>query len=536
MIADTAPPFHVQKTRNDSSSTFRVNIYFLLAGPPMNPYQSRPSNTGPSQSGPSTSQQLLDNVESAASRFKRAFVRKRPSRAGDELGIQSDAPVSHKMVPTSRLTTFLPRNNPAPALQFASTTFQALGHRMNKRSPQRVTSQIEITPEMDTLIVRRPLEDEVVVNSEEKPPQSPMPVTNTRSPYRTSGLEAGPEISAAIEYMFDTSSNNNSPSSPTLRTDVPVEPRRSSFSRKQRASLDKENASTPEVQSGKRRSMSLSMIPTFQPSSSPPSTRPVDTPPSSFSMGSKPPLPYAYQQQHHRSQSTLPSFPTVSSTSLSEAKNAGGVDGLGTPPTPDKNAVSNFKGKLAAWSSPNQSRSRGSSSAHTKTSSMVASIGPAATAATGLAVNLSKRAYEKVNSIWSPSNNQSGGGVHSLQGSEFSESSQLRAKNRNGHGHYSGSQTDVESSRRRLAPPLLNEQSNGPTLGALLRAPFRRNIQGGGLVFGRSLSDCVRDTKPLVVVGNTSGSDVEARFIPALVLRCVQHIEHWGLHEEGIFR
>ncbi|PVG02959.1 hypothetical protein CPB86DRAFT_811094 [Serendipita vermifera] len=504
----------------------------------MNPYQSRPSNTGSIQNGPSTSQQLLDNVESAASRFKRAFVRKRPSRAGDELGIQSDAPVSHKMVPTSRLTSLLPRSNPAPTLQFASTTFQALGHRMNKRSPQRVTSQIEMPPEMDYIDVRRPSEDGFVLKSEDKPPQSPTPVTNSRSPYRTSGLVPGPEISAAIEYMFDTSSNNNSPSSPTVNTDVPAERRSSSSSRKKRPSLDKENTHPPEVQSGKRRSMSLSMIPNFQPSSSPPSTRTIDTPPSSFTMGPRPTLPYAYQQQHHRSQSTLPSFPTVSSsTSLSEVNPVGVVNGTATPSTPDKNAVNNFKGKLAAWSSPNHSRSsRGSSLQHTKTSSMVASIAPAATAATGLAVNLSKRAYEKVNSIWSPSGNNSGSGAHSLQGSESSESNYPRGKNRNGHNPYGGSQSDVESTRRKIAPPLLSDQSTGPNLGALLRPPFKRNVQGGGFVFGRPLSDCVRDTKPLIVLGNIPGSDVEARFIPALVLRCVQHIEQWGLQEEGIFR
>lgn len=77
---------------------------------------------------------------------------------------------------------------------------------------------------------------------------------------------------------------------------------------------------------------------------------------------------------------------------------------------------------------------------------------------------------------------------------------------------------------------------SGPNLGTMLRPPFRK-AGVTNLVFGRSLAGCVRDTKPLVVLGP---SDVdlgrEGRFIPALVLRCIQHIERWGIEEEGIFR
>jgi hypothetical protein len=177
---------------------------------------------------------------------------------------------------------------------------------------------------------------------------------------------------------------------------------------------------------------------------------------------------------------------------------------------------------------------------------MVASIGPAATAATGMAMNFSKRAYEKVNSMWGPSSasaaNNSSGGVHCPgQGQESSGPAVSRVKPRlsgNGHGHgnYGGSFSDVETSRRRMMPSGGMDQPIGPNLGTMLRPPFRRTLQGGGLVFGRPLVDCVRDTKPLVVLGNAAGADIEARFIPALVLRCVQHIERWGITEEGLFR
>jgi hypothetical protein len=177
---------------------------------------------------------------------------------------------------------------------------------------------------------------------------------------------------------------------------------------------------------------------------------------------------------------------------------------------------------------------------------MVASIGPAATAATGMAMNFSKRAYEKVNSMWGPSSasaatGSSGGIHHSGQGYESSGPAVSRVKSRlggNGHGHggYGGSFSDVETTRRRMAPAAEADQPIGPNLGTMLRLPFRRTLQGGGLVFGRALVDCVRDTKPLVVVGDTADTGIEARFIPALVLRCVQHIERWGITEEGLFR
>lgn len=98
-----------------------------------------------------------------------------------------------------------------------------------------------------------------------------------------------------------------------------------------------------------------------------------------------------------------------------------------------------------------------------------------------------------------------------------------------------GSQSDVETSRRRAASPA-GDPPPGPKLGPMLRPPFRKVMQGGGLVFGRPLADCVRDTKPLVVLGDTAGVGIEARFIPALVLRCVQHLERWGITEEGLFR
>lgn len=169
---------------------------------------------------------------------------------------------------------------------------------------------------------------------------------------------------------------------------------------------------------------------------------------------------------------------------------------------------------------------------------MVASLGPAANAATGLAVSFSKKAYEKVNSIWTPTSLHppQESNLHSAQASEASDSS-LRGRRLHAHSPtYGGSHSDAEGSRRRMNLSAV-EQPPAPNLGPLLRPPFRGTPHStGGLLFGRPLVDCVRDTKALAVLGSEATSGLEARFIPALVLRCVQHIERWGIAEEGIFR
>ena len=82
---------------------------------------------------------------------------------------------------------------------------------------------------------------------------------------------------------------------------------------------------------------------------------------------------------------------------------------------------------------------------------------------------------------------------------------------------------------------------------------FGRSLRGplsnGGVVFGRRLADCVRDTavddvkqKLLSVECHGGGWDndriapLQERLLPALVLRCSQYILAWGIQEEGLFR
>ena len=88
--------------------------------------------------------------------------------------------------------------------------------------------------------------------------------------------------------------------------------------------------------------------------------------------------------------------------------------------------------------------------------------------------------------------------------------------------------------------------ANSLNLGRIIRGPL--NV-GGGVVFGRRLTDCVRDTaaddvKQRLLSGEyyEEGWEVneipplQDRLLPALVLRCAQHLLSWGVQEEGLFR
>ncbi|KAJ3556702.1 hypothetical protein NP233_g11918 [Leucocoprinus birnbaumii] len=92
--------------------------------------------------------------------------------------------------------------------------------------------------------------------------------------------------------------------------------------------------------------------------------------------------------------------------------------------------------------------------------------------------------------------------------------------------------------------------SPGPILGVLLRGPMRdrSGAVASGIVFQRNLAYCVRDTA--VWVGKEAGREFdgkelmerpelkvyERRMLPALVVRCAQHLLLWGVQEEGLFR
>lgn len=80
-----------------------------------------------------------------------------------------------------------------------------------------------------------------------------------------------------------------------------------------------------------------------------------------------------------------------------------------------------------------------------------------------------------------------------------------------------------------------------PVLGRLLRGPSRK----GKVVFGKELKTVVRETR-IIIEGSKKPSSVrkqeglvkalEERMLPALVVRCAQHLLIWGVQEEGLFR
>ncbi|KAI9509177.1 hypothetical protein F5148DRAFT_797744 [Russula earlei] len=87
----------------------------------------------------------------------------------------------------------------------------------------------------------------------------------------------------------------------------------------------------------------------------------------------------------------------------------------------------------------------------------------------------------------------------------------------------------------------------GPTLGTRLREPMRNNSGAfvvGGLVFGRDLTTCVQTTAIDAIRLAPSTSDtsqlvsavLHERRLPALVVRCTEHLMKWGAEEEGLFR
>ncbi|KAF8332062.1 uncharacterized protein EI90DRAFT_3016158 [Cantharellus anzutake] len=79
--------------------------------------------------------------------------------------------------------------------------------------------------------------------------------------------------------------------------------------------------------------------------------------------------------------------------------------------------------------------------------------------------------------------------------------------------------------------------SSGPKLPLPLR-PARS--EGGGLLFGRPLASAVADTLIGAYSDDDRWLDLKGKqrglACPALVVRCIQHLELWGIEEEGLFR
>lgn len=190
---------------------------------------------------------------------------------------------------------------------------------------------------------------------------------------------------------------------------------------------------------------------------------------------------------------------------------------------------------------------------------------------TGLApaAGLARRAVEKMGRVWgkAPSSSYPAppGWTHNSRSPLSRASSGIDEPPMKTHRHAphasSGSWSLSSASSSSDHEGLL--ASTVPILGKRLRGPVRLSPRGagvaGGLVFGRDMKTCVRDTAIDSVraalrakefdSSATHDADItpssapsvpsaalECRQLPALVVRCAQHILTWGVQELGLFR
>ncbi|KAJ6593872.1 hypothetical protein B0H19DRAFT_1246611 [Mycena capillaripes] len=237
----------------------------------------------------------------------------------------------------------------------------------------------------------------------------------------------------------------------------------------------------------------------------------------------------------------------------------------------------NIRGRLAAWTATNNNAhsSPPPRLEHQDPAMQPQSRQPTLSLSAGFApaAGLAKRAVEKMGRAWGGFSSGSSNSGYSSSSSSTAPSSYSSVDHglvrTNSHTGPSGkapkhrrtpnsasSAWSVNSSNQSssisdsdaFAPP------PGPTLGKLLRGPLKVTGTGatvGGVVFGGRLKVVVSETS--VTVGGRRGRDIEAlgkqgnaglplinllerRMLPALVVRCAQHILIWGVQEEGLFR
>ena len=179
-------------------------------------------------------------------------------------------------------------------------------------------------------------------------------------------------------------------------------------------------------------------------------------------------------------------------------------------------------------------------------------------------MGLGKRAVERVGRAWGGFSSSSG---PSSGASVISQSSSVSSMTSSDQGHPLGRTFSKESSaalgafvkkKRRFGPAASVSSVTsssaasevdafvavGPTLGRMVRGP-RRTPSGasviGGLVFKRDLQKCVAETAidgldQLAAQEEGGVRPLEQRMLPALVVRCAQHLFKYGMREEGLFR
>ena len=247
---------------------------------------------------------------------------------------------------------------------------------------------------------------------------------------------------------------------------------------------------------------------------------------------------------------------------------------------------SGIRGRLAAWTSHREHRLSPPPSPDVETNRSVSPKLPGGFRQTTLsisgnlapaAIDLGKRAMEKLGRTWGSKSNypplqsSSKSDLASVSSpppsykGKFSEYIHRNHPNNSGSSHSISLSNSSKQKRRTPDGPSgtwsigssqssvsiddkmsMQSGANNLNFGRIVRGPL--NV-GGGTVFGRRLVDCVRDTavddiKQRLLSGKyyEEGWEVDRipplqdRFLPALVVRCAQHLLTWGVHEEGLFR
>jgi hypothetical protein len=239
-------------------------------------------------------------------------------------------------------------------------------------------------------------------------------------------------------------------------------------------------------------------------------------------------------------------------------------------------------GRLAAWTTASvpptslsnrlAGNSKASPSFRQTAVSISGSIAPAA-------MDLGKRAMERMGRAWGYRGTGSSLGHGSHPSDQSLSSSKRRATDAMTGRHPNDSipsqinslSTSRKGKRRTPNAPSgswsisstssvsVSETDPCPALAAINSSKYLRGplSSSGGLVFGRRLAECVRDTaidevRLQLISGEYFGEEagdglgegrhtfpmrpLEQRLLPAVVVRCVQHLLTWGVQEEGLFR
>ncbi|KAJ4483476.1 hypothetical protein J3R30DRAFT_3285263 [Lentinula aciculospora] len=248
----------------------------------------------------------------------------------------------------------------------------------------------------------------------------------------------------------------------------------------------------------------------------------------------------------------------------------------------------NIRGRLAAWTATNNASSQTHhhhhshatrpvppSSYHRNTPSPQPqphqrSTAISITGSLAPAANLARRAAEKLGR-WGFSSNSSGYSSSSSSTGYSSDHALGRTTSNNSSGQMSSGRgkqrrtPDAPSGAWSVSSSGTSDSdaflvSAGPSLGTQIRSPLRKNAGGaavaGGIVFGRQLAFVVKETsvgrspnpsnpsldrfKPTMETPGTitkqQARALETRRLPALIVRCAQHLLLWGVGEEGLFR